>query len=239
MAKFWTAAVMVLAVLAGSARGADEKKEPDVSTPGGAQKAALAATNKEDEKGVRKFLHTSTPMEEKLADAMAANAVAGAKVYNAAVKKYGEDSTRKELTGLIPMQSSEKDIDATQWKIDGDRATPVETETNKFVGAGLRKVDGVWKLSIADLAAGHPETELSQMMGLIQKQTSMMTDTAKETNDGKFATVQDLKKAAIDKQRKLMQEAQAMAAAPSTQTAKPATPATAPAPAAEPKPAAK
>ncbi len=216
MVRNWIGAALLVVVLAGSARGV----EADVSTPGGAQKAALAATNKEDEKGVRKFLHTSTPTEEKLADAMAANAVAGAKVYNAAVKKYGEDSTRKELFGLIPMQSSEKEIDSTQWKIDGDRATPVETEANKFVGAGLRKVEGVWKLSISELAAGHSQAELQQMMGLIEKQTTMMTETAKETSEGKFPSVQDLKKAAIDKQRKLMQEAQAMAA---TQAGKPAT----------------
>jgi hypothetical protein len=238
MTKHLIGAMLILVALTASARGADQATGgtttgPDVSTPSGAQKAALIATNKEDEKGVRKFLQATTPTEEKLADAMAANAVAGAKVYNAAVKKFGEDTTRKELIGLIPMQSSEKEIDAVQWKIDGDKATPVEAGGQKFVGAGLKKVDGVWKLSISDLAAGHPEGELKQMMGLIEKQSAMMNDTAKETTDGKYATVQDLKSATIDKMRKLMQEAQAMAATQTTQAAPPAPPAkpaTAPAP---------
>jgi hypothetical protein len=229
MTKRLIGVTLMLVALTASARGA----EPDVSTPSGAQKAALVATNKEDEKGVRKFLHATTPTEEKLADAMAANAVAGAKVYNAAVKKFSEETVRKELLGLIPMQSSEKEIDDTQWKIEGDKATPVETGDRKFVGAGLKKIDGVWKLSISDLAAGHPEGELKQMMGLIEKQSAMMNETAKETTDGKYATVQDLKKGTIDKMRKLMQEAQAMATAPSTQAA-PTRPATAPAPAANP-----
>jgi hypothetical protein len=216
MNKHVMGAVVIMVSLAGfaPAHGAEQegKGGPDVSTPAGAQKAALIATNKGDEKEVRKFLYASTPMEEKLADAMAANAVAGAKVFNAAVKKFGEETTRKELFMLIPMQSSEKEIAETQWKVEGDKATPVETESHKFVGAGLRKVDGVWKLSIADLASGHPEGELKQMMGLIEKQTAVMNETAKEMEEGKYPKVDDLKAAAIEKQRKLMQEAQAMAA---------------------------
>ncbi|HEX8524570.1 MAG TPA: hypothetical protein VF669_20105 [Tepidisphaeraceae bacterium] len=188
--------------------------EPDVSTPGGAQRAAVAAMNKEDEKEVRKFLHAATPVEQKLADAMAANAVAGAKVYNAAVKKFGEEVTRKELVGLVPMQPADADMEKTQWKIDGDKATPVETGQQKFVqGSALRKVDNVWKMSVSDLRQGHSDPEISQMLGMIQKQTEMMSQTSKEIGEGKYATVNDLKKASVEKMRKLMQEVMAAGAA--------------------------
>ena len=199
--------------------------EPDISTPQGAQKAAVAAMRKEDQATVRKFLDATTPMERKIADSIAANAVAGAKAYNAAVAKFGEETAKKELGGIVPVQPSDSELEKTQWKIEGDKATPLETDPQSPTpGAALHKVGGTWKMSVSDITTGHSDDELTRSVALVDRQTAIMNETAKEASEGKYKTVDDMKSASMDKMRKMIMEMQAAAAT------EPATgPATAPA----------
>jgi hypothetical protein len=189
------AAVILTCTLTGAALAAD----PDPATPNGAQKVVRAAAEKGDKAEVRKFLHATTPVEEKLADAIADNAVAGAAAYKAAVAKFGEDETRKTLLGVVPIHPKESEEEKTEWKMEGDKATAVPTDKNKFTGPPLTKVDGIWKMSMSDVISGRPESEISQMITVLGQQSGMMDEWRKETEAGKYATAADLRKVALER----------------------------------------
>ena len=195
--------LMCLFLTGASALAAD----PDPSTPNGAQRHVRASAEKGDKTEVRRFLHAKTATEEKLADAIAENAVAGAAAYKAAVAKFGEDETRKTLLGVVPIHPPEAEEAKTEWKIEGDKATAVPSDKNKFTGPPLTKLDGVWKMAMSDVIAGRPDAEITQMATLLNKQSEMMHQYTKETEDGKYKTASDLRKVALERMQAMIKEA--------------------------------
>ena len=206
-------AMVAIGAVALSARAAD----PDVSTPQGAQKVMRMAIEKGDEKEVRKLLHATTPGEEKLADALAANTVAGSELFKTASGKWGEDETRKQLIGVAGLPPKASDEEKMKWKIEGDRATLEDTPGEKHVGAGLRKIDGAWKMAMSDITAGEPDARVVQMVSMIEKQTELQKQAKKETDAGKYASASDLRSAMTEKMQALIREmAAGLRAAPAT-----------------------
>ncbi len=192
----WMAAVIVNCTLTGAAAlGAD----PDPSTPAGAQRLVRQAEEKGDQAALRKFLHATTPIEQKLADAFAENAVAGAAAYKAAVAKFGEQETRKSLQGIVVIHPTEADDAKTPWKIEGNKATPISTGKNQFAGPALNKIDGVWKLRMSDITDGQSEAQINQMISALQKLARVMRAYTAETEAGKYATAGDFRKAALER----------------------------------------
>jgi hypothetical protein len=198
---------MVLAVVAVWAAVAEVRAaDADPSTPAGAQRLVREAGEKGDKTELRRFLHASNATEEKLADAIAENAVAGAAAYKAAVAKFGEEETRKTLMGVVPIHPKQDDESKIQWKIDGNKATPTGPDKDKFAGPPLTKVDGVWKMAMSDVVAGRPNSEIEQMVQLLQKQSAMMAEYGKETEEGKFATAADLRKTALERMQAMLKQ---------------------------------
>ena len=196
----WMAAVVVMC-------GVTWAAEPDASTPQGAQKAARQASEKGDSAALRKLLHATNPTEEKLADAIAENSVAGASAYKAAVARFGEAETRKTLEGVVPMQPTDAEDEKTKWKIEGDKATIVPTDKNKpAASVALIKVDGAWKMGMSEIVGGRPAEEIDPMVTLLKKQADLMKEAARETGDGKYASASDLRLAVLDKTQKMTRE---------------------------------
>jgi len=208
-------ALMAVGVVLASAALA---AEPDPGTPAGAQRIVRAAAEKGDRSEVRRFFHATTPTEEKVADALAEYAVAGAAAYKAAASKYGDDESRKTLFGVVPIQPKEADEAKIQWKIERNKATPVGTDKNNFAGPPLMKIDGVWKMPMSDIVSGRSEAEINQTVLVpLHKQSELMSACAKDTADGKYATAADLRKALLEQlqamKRDIEQQATTQAAA--------------------------
>src|SRR5205823_7760016 len=98
-------------------------------------------------------------------------------------------------------------------KVDGDRATLEDTPEEKHVGGGLRKVDGVWKMSMGDIIQGQPEARVNQMLVMIDKQTELQKQAKKELEENKYASASDLRDGMMQKMQTLLREAAAMQAA--------------------------
>jgi hypothetical protein len=202
--------VLVVGLVVQSALAAD----PDPATPQGAQKVVRAAADKGDKAEVRKFLHSSNPTEEKLADAIAENAVVGAAAYKAAVAKFGEEETRKTLMGVVPLHPPESEEAKTEWKIEGDRATVVSTGKTEFAGPPLTKIDGIWKMAMKEVIADRPKAEVQQMTQLMEKQSNLMTEYTKEVQDGKYKTAAELRQVALERMQVMIKQMQAAATQP-------------------------
>jgi hypothetical protein len=125
---------------------------PDPGSPEAAMAAMEKAIKAGDAEAAKKFTYDSGAGAAAVNDAMIELAIAGANVRRAAIAKFGESEFRRiEENRQLNLRRS--DAPRPRYKIEGDTARPIDTEHTKFVGAGLRQMNGTWKM-VLELSAG-------------------------------------------------------------------------------------
>jgi hypothetical protein len=118
-------------------------------------------------------------------DAMLEFAIGGAKVKRAAIAKFGAGELRRVEESRQLRLPRIDDAPKPRYKTEGDTAKPIDTENTKFVGPGLRRIDGTWKMAM-ELPPGTDETMVRRQTEATRKQAKAFTDIAAGVESGKY-----------------------------------------------------
>jgi hypothetical protein len=158
----------------------------DPSTPQGALVIIARATQAGDADSLRKGFHVTTPDEQKYLDAVAEQAAAMAAIREATVKAFGQEAADRISQNTI----DEDRIRAAKATVEGDKATVQVADSPEPYF--LVRVGGVWKLSLAKLAAGKNQQIMQQQLDQMKQMSGVMREAAKELGEGKYATPEQL-----------------------------------------------
>lgn len=118
------------------------------------------------------------------------------KLSTAAKARFGNDETNKVMKGQ-PFFPDENDLASAKWDIDGDTAKRHDTNHEKFVGPGLRRINGVWKYDLT-LPPEVTEDQIRQQVAMMNPIAETLDRIAQETAAGKYKDVYDLRDALAD-----------------------------------------
>jgi len=179
-----------------SATFARASAEDDIKASG---KAFVEALFKGDGAAARKHAIT-TEDGGKMVDAMAQMMHGRKELFDAAVAKFG-DAGKEILPGQMFARTPDWDAQLKDAKIDvmGDTAT-VTTAKNQTRPAKFKKEEGRWKLDLTDTFK-QPEQARNPASGAagLEKFGKVMSETAGEIKDGKYASVQEARTAMFQK----------------------------------------
>jgi hypothetical protein len=183
MLKISTALALMTPLLATLPARAETTHDPGAGTPKGALHAADRAAASGDEAKVLGFYLAQTDAEKRIAQAMARLDLAGAKVEHFAREKFTNEQAAEILHAM--RSATTEDIDAADETIEGDVAT---IEAKDHHGSWiLRKVDGAWKVGIADnLGEVKDDAEARKWARLYDDMTAELKRTAAEIESGKY-----------------------------------------------------
>jgi hypothetical protein len=185
-------AVLLTVALRSSAAG---PAEVDPGTPKGTMKAFYEAMEAGDAAAVRASFHTASDAEKELADAYAAQLVAARALGEATKAKFA--TAGDALSKGLPLRDEIARLDSAEVVVDGDKATL------KIAGQPrplrLFKVDGRWRLSLADYAGD----DLTGQAAALRDMAAVFQAIATDIQADKFATP-------ADAQRALQQKLQAV-----------------------------
>ena len=174
--------MMLPSVIFAQPATAPTTQETDSTTPRGTLTLLNRATANGDTASVRKLMNASTTQESRIADALVMRTDAFTKFRQAAVKSFGAEAASK-LTGTEEeTAAAEKAIQSADVKIDNDKAI-VQMENQPV---NLVKVEGMWKLSLAGLAAGMAPADVDKMLEQMKTLASVMVQTSDEVSQGKY-----------------------------------------------------
>jgi hypothetical protein len=164
----------------------------DLTTPKGSLKAFTTALDAGDAGTMRKLLSATTPTEKRMADATIDFAVAIADLNHAMEHRFG----REEAQAALPQSSQDLNqslgfIDKAEEKVDGDSAVVSNTPGTAPSTIMLKKVDGIWKISLADQANSTSPKQLDETLTMLTTQCRLMREVTADVKAGKFATASD------------------------------------------------
>ena len=160
----------------------------DTSTPKGSLKLLAAALRAGDAARIKRVMHAANPSEVRMVAAMADMAGAMAQLQRSAVKSFGAEGA-KQLVGDTHATDAEglARIEAADVKIASDTATVTLAEGQE-APVTLKRVEGEWKIPVAELARGANQAALDEQLSELAIQTKLVRELAGEVEAGKFAT---------------------------------------------------
>jgi hypothetical protein len=184
-------AIFVWILLAG-ANGFGQTSQPVVSadstTPKGALKALALAINDGDGPRIRGLLTATTPNEQKMVDAMSDTAVALAGLGRAMVDRFGQEQTNSAMGDTAgQLKQSLANIDSGKEKIVDDSAV-VTIAPGPRGTMLLKKVDGAWKLSLAERTQSLAPQQIDAYMNTLASQLKALGDVTADVRAGKYDT---------------------------------------------------
>jgi hypothetical protein len=193
----------------------------DPNGPRGALKALVGAMQDGDITKIKGLIATTNPTEEKMLDAMATMSVSQKKFRTAAEGAYGANA--KDLTGDTEAGTAAglAKIDAAPENIAGDNATVDPSGIPGTPPLALKKVDGKWRIPIAELARGVDQNTIQQRLDDLSFMSKMMDESADEVSKGMYKTPKDAGEAIKSKMMVAMMKRANAATQPTTQNAPP------------------
>ncbi|HZN68678.1 MAG TPA: hypothetical protein VFB66_25585 [Tepidisphaeraceae bacterium] len=160
----------------------------DTSTPKGSLKVLAAALRAGDAAGIRRVMHATNPSEVRMVAAMADMAGAMAQLQRSAVRSFGAEGA-KQLVGDTHATDAEglARIEAAEVRVASDTATVTLAE-GKEAPVTLKRIEGEWKIPVAELARGANQAALDEQLSELAIQTKLVRELAGEVEAGKFAT---------------------------------------------------
>ena len=162
----------------------------DASGPKAAMKSFYQAMEAGDAAAVRQLFHAAGDAEKDLADACAAELTAARALGEAARNKFA--ATGDALSKGMPLRDEIAKLDGAQVAIDGDTAILKLPGQSKPLR--LLKVDGRWKLSIADYA-GVSADKIAGESAVHKDLAAVYNSVAADITADKFPTAQDAQRA--------------------------------------------
>ena len=162
--------------------------DPDPTTPKGSLKLLATALRDGDAEGIRQVMHAANPSEVRMVTAMADMAKAMAALQKAAVKRFGEDGA-KEVVG--DARATDADgrarIDSADVRVQGDVATVIMPE-GEDAPVVLRKVNGRWKVPMAEMSKNADPATLDERLVELAEQAKLVQQIAGEIEEGQFGS---------------------------------------------------
>ena len=161
----------------------------DQTTPRGTLKLLARALEAGDRKMLLEVFDTSSPTDQKLADATAGLAEATAELRRASVKAFGEQASRP--LGIEAAGEAMARVDASLEKIDGDKAT-VTSPLDPSDSLTLVQRDKKWRVPMAQFTGGAVDAaDLEKNLRDTAEQAKLLKGLAVEVAAGKFKTAMD------------------------------------------------
>jgi len=168
----------------------DDAGSPGLSTatPKGALKLLAAALRDGDAERIRQVMYASNNSETRMVAAMADMAKAMATLQRSAVKAFGREGA-KEVVGDTDASNTDSNarIDSAEVKVQGDIAT-VTMEDGEEAPVVLKRVDGRWRLPMAELSRGADLAALEERLAGLAEQSKLVRELAEEVGAGKYAS---------------------------------------------------
>ena len=168
----------------------------DPAGPAGAMKQFYEAMEANDAARVRTSFYTATAQETALADAYADQLTAARTLGEALKQKYG--ATGDALSKGIPLREEIAALDKAEVKVDGDKATLKLPDQQRPLH--LVKVNGSWRIAIADYAGATP-ANIAVQTKVLSEMAGIFDSVAADVTAGKFP-------GAAEAQRALQQKLQ-------------------------------
>ena len=167
----------------------------DTTTPRGTLKVLAAALRDGDAERIRQVMYATTPAETRMVAAMADMAKAMAELQKAAVKAFGEEGA-KQLVGDTQANDTEgrARIDAADVRVQGDSATVIVRE-GEDAPVILRRVDGHWKVPMAELSKNADPAALDERLAELSEQRKLVAELTQEIGGGQFSSAAQAKDA--------------------------------------------
>ena len=166
----------------------DRKAEADVDTssPKGTLKVLATALRDGDAARIRQVMDAASPAETRMVAAMAEMAKAMADLQKAAVKAFGAEGA-KELVGDTNATDADgrARIDAAEVRVQGDTATVIVAD-GEDAPVVLRRVNGQWKVPMAELSKNADPTVLDERLAELDEQRKLVVQLTKEIGEGQF-----------------------------------------------------
>lgn len=161
-------------------------------SPRAAAESLTAAIASGDAATLHDLLYAATPAERHMADAMIAMSKAIARLRPIAIQRYGEVPARI-VTGDPDASASEQHakLESAFQQIDGDTARLAFPDPAADP-IKLRRIDGRWRFSIADRAAGLSPEELETRAADLSSAASIVEEVATLCQGGKWQTPNDV-----------------------------------------------
>jgi hypothetical protein len=185
------AVVLTVLFSAGFARAA-----VDPAGPAGAMKRFYEAMEANDAAKVRACFYTANDREKALADAYAGQLTAARTLGEALRQKYG--ATGDALSKGIPLRDEIEALDKAKVQVDGDKATIELPDQRRALH--LVKVEGSWRIAIADYAGATP-ANIAVQTKVLDEMAEIFNSVAADVTAGKFP-------GAAEAQRSLQQKLQ-------------------------------
>jgi hypothetical protein len=162
--------------------------EADPTTPKGALKLLAAALRDGDAERIRQVMYATNPAEVRMVAAMADMARAMAELQKVAVKAFGEEGAQ-EIVGDSRATDAEgrARIDAADVRVQGDTATVVVSE-GQDAPVTLRRVNGQWKVPMAELSKNADPAALDERLTELAEQRKLVEQLAQEIGERQFGT---------------------------------------------------
>lgn len=187
----------------------------DQTTPRGTLKLLAKALEAGDRKMLLEVFDTSSPTDQKLADATAGLAEATAELRRASVKAFGEQASRP--LGIEAAGEAMARVDASLEKIDGDKAT-VTSPVDPSDSLMLVQRDRKWRVPMGQFSGGAVDAaDLEKNLHDTAEQAKLLKGLALEVAAGKFKTAMDARQE-LDK--RIIQSAMPQGAAATVPAAK-------------------
>ena len=160
----------------------------NTATPRGALKMLLTAIQTGDPEGIKKVIHTTTPVEEKMVEALSHRAVAENSFRQAAVKAFGADAA-KQLVGDAEASNAVNmsQLDSAAETIEGDSAI-VNSNNGGGEPVKLLKNNGQWQIPASEFSKATDPTKIQQNIDDMNFAANLIDQFAGEVNSGKYKT---------------------------------------------------
>ncbi len=164
----------------------------DATTPKGALKSLAIALDAGDSTAIHNLVNSASPMEDKLVGVMSDMAVTIAGLNKAMVGKFGKEQAAGALGGdpSEMLKQSLMTIDGATEKIDGESAT-VSISPNPQGAMSLKKIGGLWKVSVADQTKGLTAPQVDENVAMMGTQMKTLHELTADISAGKYATALD------------------------------------------------
>lgn len=223
--------LLILLVLAGGAIAQTTApatlpttRSDDASTPAGSLQLLMAALDAGDEAAIRDRLYTTSPIEEKIADATVRAATATPALYRAMVAAFGAAQTHTWLPDpqeRIRARERNRQNNVEQISPDGQSAVVRVEGLAGVEPFEFRKVGDEWKWRVGKKLESTSVAEIEQQMLMIDLQVKVTNEVIGDIHAGKLKSVADVKQTMEAKARQAnMEFIQAMQKRAATQPAK-------------------
>jgi hypothetical protein len=215
LARFAT--VLVTAVIAITAGAQTSQPSTDAGSPKAAIMEYSKALNAGDGNAMHALLLTTNPTDERMANAMVDYAVALSDLSKKMVAKYGAESAHAAIGDPDVMaRTAEETIGRSTESVNGDTAV-VSVNKSAQGQMTLKKVDGKWKICVAEMARDQDPANVQKTLDAVDKGNSIIKQMSAEVEAGKYPTAEAAKSALNEKIGRVQAAATTMpSAAPAT-----------------------